>query len=114
MLNNTFDRLFLIVYEERSSLSKRLKSEKINFSKTMLTLKMAIQKIQQLPPEQRDKVFEFIESLESQSNQADPAQLQKEPEEKSFAEATHEFIGCLDSDIEDLSHNSQHLEGFGK
>ncbi|PZO47569.1 MAG: DUF2281 domain-containing protein [Phormidesmis priestleyi] len=35
----------------------------------MLTLEMAIQKIQQLPIEQRNKVIEFIEFLEFQSNQ---------------------------------------------
>jgi hypothetical protein len=95
-------------------LFKRLKSKEINPLKVMLTLEMAIQKIQQLPPEQQNKVFEFIESLESQPHQADSAQLQKEPKKKSFAEAAHEFIGCLDSDIEDLSHNPQYLEGFGR
>ncbi|MGL6345167.1 MAG: hypothetical protein ACRC80_39200 [Waterburya sp.] len=36
------------------------------------------------------------------------------PEKLSFADAAQEFIGCLDSDIEDLSHNPQYLEGFGK
>ena len=35
----------------------------------MLTLEMAIQKIQQFPPEQRNKVIEFVELLEFQSNQ---------------------------------------------
>lgn len=35
----------------------------------MLTLEMAIQKIQQLPLEQRNKVIEFIEFLEFQSSQ---------------------------------------------
>jgi hypothetical protein len=35
----------------------------------MLTLEMAIQKIQQLPPEQQKKAIAFIESLEFQSNQ---------------------------------------------
>lgn len=35
-------------------------------------------------------------------------------EKISFADAAKEFIGCLDSDLEDLSHNPQYLEGFGK
>lgn len=35
----------------------------------MLTLEMAIQKIQQFPPEQRNKVIEFIEFLEFQASQ---------------------------------------------
>jgi hemerythrin superfamily protein len=80
----------------------------------MLTLEMAIQKIQQFPPEKRNKVIEFIEFLEFQSDRAVAHKAQKEFEKPSFAEAAHEFIGCLDSDIEDLSHNPQYLEGFGK
>jgi hypothetical protein len=80
----------------------------------MLTLETAIQKIRQFPPEQRNKVFEFIEFLEFQSNQITSLKTYKEPEKISFAEAAHEFIGCLDSDIEDLSHNPQYLEGFGE
>ncbi len=46
----------------------------------MLTLEIAIQKIQQLPLEQRNKVIEFVEFLEFQSNQR-----QKE----SLAQANH-------------------------
>lgn len=34
----------------------------------MLTLEMAIEKIQQFPPEQRNKVIEFIEFLDFQSS----------------------------------------------
>ncbi len=34
----------------------------------MLTLEMAIQKIRQFPPEQRNQVIKFIEFLEFQSN----------------------------------------------
>jgi len=34
--------------------------------------------------------------------------------EISFTEATQEFIGCLDSDLEDLSYNPTYLEGFGE
>jgi hemerythrin superfamily protein len=82
----------------------------------MLTLEMAIQKIQQFTPEQRNKVIEFIEFLEFQSSQTEniDQQTNKEPQKISFAEAAHGFMGCLDSDIEDLSHNPQYLEGFGK
>lgn len=80
----------------------------------MLSLEMTIQKIQQLPLEQRNKVIEFVAFLEFQANQAAATQTQTETPRTSFAEAAHEFIGCLDSDIEDLSHNPQYLEGFGK
>lgn len=80
----------------------------------MLSLEMTIQKIQQFPLEQRNKVIEFVAFLEFQSHQAAPTQTQTEYPQTSFAEAAHEFIGCLDSDIEDLSHNPQYLEGFGK
>ncbi|MEG4028386.1 MULTISPECIES: DUF2281 domain-containing protein [unclassified Microcoleus] len=42
----------------------------------MLTLEMAIQKIQQFPPEQRNKVIEYIEFLEFQAHR----QQEKQPE----------------------------------
>jgi phosphoketolase len=50
---------------------------KLTEMKTMLTLEMAIQKIQQFSPEQRNKVIEYIEFLEfqahrEQENQTDP------------------------------------------
>jgi hypothetical protein len=80
----------------------------------MLTLEMAIQKIQQFTPEQRNKVIEFIEFLEFQSNRSASEQTHQEVQKTSFAEAAHEYIGCLDSEIEDLSHNPKYLEGFGK
>ncbi len=73
----------------------------------MLTLEIAIQKIQQLPPEQWQKVLEFIEFLEYQSIHQQKAPKTIETPEVSFAEAAKEFIGCLDSDLEDLSHNPQ-------
>lgn len=41
----------------------------------MLTLEMAIQKIQQFPPEQRNKVIEFIEFLDFQSSRQKAADL---------------------------------------
>jgi hypothetical protein len=77
----------------------------------MLTLEIAIQKIQQLPPEQWQKVLEFIEFLEYQSIREQKAVKTLELPGFSFAEAAKEFIGCLDSDLEHLSHNPQYLEG---
>lgn len=73
----------------------------------MLTLEIAIQKIQQLPPEQWQKLLEFIEFLEYQSSHQQTAPKTIETPEVSFAEAAKEFIGCLDSDLEDLSYNPQ-------
>ena len=70
----------------------------------MLTLESAIEKIQQLPPEQQKQVFELIEDLEKQTQN----------QEKTFIEVAHEFIGCLESDIEDLSYNPKYLQEFGK
>lgn len=37
----------------------------------MLTLEMAIAKIRQLPPEQQQQVFQFVESLEKKANDPD-------------------------------------------
>ncbi|WP_205879017.1 DUF2281 domain-containing protein [Leptolyngbya sp. BC1307] len=53
---------------------------------TMLTLETAIQKIQQLPLEQRNKVIEFIEFLEFQSNQRQKENLAQEDQ------STQEFF----------------------
>jgi len=72
--------------------------------KTMLTLESAIEKIQQLPLEQQKQVFQLIEDLEKQTQN----------QEKTFIEVAHEFIGCLESDIEDLSYNPKYLQEFGK
>ncbi len=83
----------------------------------MLPLELAIEKFRQLPPEQRNKAIEYVEFLEFQSSQISQQQTSKEIEnsEVSFAEAAKEFIGCLNSGLEDLSHNPQYyLEGFGK
>ena len=80
----------------------------------MLTLEMAIQKIREFPPEQQNKAIAFIEQLEFQSNRGANAQISQDPETISFAEAARDFIGCLDSDLEDLSHNPKYLEGFGE
>ena len=68
----------------------------------MLTLESAIEKIQQLPHKQQKQIFELIEQLEKQTQN----------QEKTFIEVAHEFIGCLDSDIEDLSYNSKYLQKF--
>jgi hypothetical protein len=70
----------------------------------MLTLESAIERIQQLPPEQQKQVFQLIEDLEKQTQN----------QEKTFIEVAHEFIGCLESDIEDLSYNPKYLQEFGK
>lgn len=80
----------------------------------MPTLETAIQKIQQLPPEQWQKVIEFIEFLEYQSSQQQKKAQTIDNSEISFAEAAQEFIGCLDSDLEDLSYNPQYLEELGQ
>jgi hypothetical protein len=61
----------------------------------MLTLEMAIQKIQQLPPEQQNKIIEFIEKLESQSNQGANAQISQKPETIFFTEND-----CVEDDEE--------------
>jgi acetyl-CoA carboxylase alpha subunit len=72
--------------------------------KIMLTLESAIERIQQLPPEQQKQVFQLIEDLEKQTQN----------QEKTFIEVAHEFIGCLESNIEDLSYNPKYLQEFGK
>jgi hypothetical protein len=69
----------------------------------MLTLEIAIQKFQKLPPEQQDKVIDFIECLEIKYNQSLSDKTDKKTKIISFAEAAHEFIGCLDSEIESRS-----------
>ncbi|TVQ51182.1 MAG: hypothetical protein EA366_15835 [Spirulina sp. DLM2.Bin59] len=80
----------------------------------MLNLEITIQKIQKLPPEQWLKIIEFVEFLEYQSSQQQKAPQTIESTKISFAEAAKEFIGCLDSDLEDLSHNPQYLEKLGQ
>ncbi|MEA5552565.1 hypothetical protein VB713_16610 [Anabaena cylindrica UHCC 0172] len=82
----------------------------------MTSLEIAIAKIKQLPREQRNEVIKFIEFLEFKIDNISHIQEQIEPEDKkiSFTEAAQEFIGCLDSNIEDLSYNSGYMEGFGK
>jgi len=82
----------------------------------MITLETAIDKIKQLPAEQRNEVIKFVESLEFKSSQREYTQEQiaKNEKEICFAEAAKEFIGCLDSELEDLSYNPKYMEGFGK
>ncbi len=53
--------------------------------KTMLTLEMAIQKIQQFPPEQRNKVIEYIEFLEFQAHQQQKPETCLEQNQDFFA-----------------------------
>jgi len=80
----------------------------------MLTLEMAIQKIYQLPSEQQNQLIKFIEFLEFQSMEISHTSKVFENSQISFTQATQEFIGCLDSDLEDLSCNPKYLEGFGE
>jgi hypothetical protein len=82
----------------------------------MTTLDIAIAKIKKLPIEQRNEVIRFIEFLEFRGSNASqsPEQIEPKPKEISFAEAAKDFIGCLDSNLEDLSYNPKYMEGFGK
>ncbi len=80
----------------------------------MLTLEMAIQKIQHFPPNQLEKIFEYIEFLEFKANKKTFEPIDTKSQKISFTQAAQEFVGCLDSDLEDLSHNSQYLKGFGE
>ncbi|MCA6517212.1 MAG: hypothetical protein IM556_00845, partial [Pseudanabaena sp. M110S1SP2A07QC] len=56
------------------------------------------------------------EFLEFKVNKPIDSQEKIKTEEKeiSFAEAAKDFIGCLDSNLEDLSYNPKYMEGFGK
>ena len=82
----------------------------------MITLETAIDKIKQLPAEQRNEVIKFVEFLEFKLSQREYIQEQIAENEKeiSFAEVAKEFMGCLDSELEDLSYNAKYMEGFGK
>jgi hypothetical protein len=82
----------------------------------MTILEIAIAKIKKLPIEQRNEVIKFIEFLEFKLGEISHIQEQIETDEKevSFTEAAQEFIGCLDSNLEDLSYNPKYMEGFGK
>jgi len=80
----------------------------------MTTLDIAIAKIKQLPDTQRNEVIKFIEFLEFKENKTSYISEQTEVKEISFAEIAKDFIGCLDSNLEDLSHNPKYMEGFGK
>ncbi|MEE3716302.1 hypothetical protein V2H45_06045 [Tumidithrix elongata RA019] len=80
----------------------------------MITLETAIAKIKEFPPEQRLEVIKFVEFLEFKIGKTNQTQQTVESKQTtiSFTEAAKEFIGCLDSDLEDLSHNSKYMEGF--
>lgn len=82
----------------------------------MTTLEIAIAKIKKLSTEQRNEVIKFVEFLEFKVGKIGyiPEQIKPDESEISFTEAAKEFIGCLDSNLEDLSYNSTYLEGFGK
>jgi hypothetical protein len=82
----------------------------------MTTLEIAIAKITKLSAEQRNEVIKFVEFLEFKVGKTSHIQEPIEPDQRevSFAEAAKEFIGCLDSSLEDLSYNPKYFEGFGK
>jgi hypothetical protein len=82
----------------------------------MTTLEIAIAKIKSLPAEQQNEVIRFIEFLEFKFSKPIDSQEKIKTEEKeiSFTEAAKDFIGCLDSNLEDLSYNSKYMERFGK
>jgi hypothetical protein len=52
----------------------------------MLTIEMAIQKIQHFPPEQRNQVIQFIEFLDFKSNQIVAPETQVDESEQAFFE----------------------------
>jgi hypothetical protein len=83
---------------------------------TIITLEMAIAKIKKLPAEQLNEVIKFVEFLEFKLDNIEQSQEQTELEEKevSFTEVAKEFMGCLDSNLEDLSHNPKYMQGFGE
>jgi len=80
----------------------------------MTTLEIAIAKIKKLPTKQHNEVVRFIEFLEFKVNKSSDHQEQHqeqiEASEKklSFAQAAKDFIGCLDSNLEDLSYNPKY------
>jgi len=82
----------------------------------MTTLEIAINKIKKLPVEQRTEVIKFIEFLEFKVHKSTQISepMESNPKQVSFAEAAKDFIGCLDSNLEDLSHNPKYMEGFGR
>jgi Protein of unknown function (DUF2281) len=61
----------------------------------MLTLEMAIQKIQQLPPEQRNAVIQFIEFLDFKSSQ--PKTTNAEINNPDLEEAFFELAGLWEN-----------------
>lgn len=71
----------------------------------MTTLEIAIAKIKKLPTEQRNEVIRFIEFLEFKVGKpsGNQEQIETDKKELSFAEVAKDFIGCLDSNLEDLS-----------
>ena len=82
----------------------------------MTTLEIAIAKIKKLPVEQRNEVIKFIEFLEFKVSEPAESQKQIKAENRdiSFSEVAKDFIGCLESNLEDLSYNPKYMEGFGK
>ncbi len=75
-----------------------------------------IEQIQNLTPEQQDKVLEFIEFLQYKIRKSETKSIVVEQPEKpmSFAEAAKEFIGCVEGGPGDLSSNKDYLRRIGK
>jgi hypothetical protein len=61
----------------------------------MLTLEMAIQKIHQLPPEQRNQVIQFIEFLDFKSIQTET--IDQQTNESDSAQAFFELAGLWEN-----------------
>jgi hypothetical protein len=73
----------------------------------MLTLEMAIQKIQQFPPEQRNQVIQFVEFLDFTSSQATTA---PEPPQPNAEEAFFELAGIWEN--KDITAESLRAEAW--
>lgn len=73
-----------------------------------------MEKIQNLSPQQMDKVLEFIEFLEYQAvkEEAETIETENPQESISFAEAAKEFIGCVEGP-ENLSQMKKELKKGG-
>ncbi|MBW4520673.1 MAG: DUF2281 domain-containing protein [Scytolyngbya sp. HA4215-MV1] len=69
---------------------------------------IAAEKMRELPLDKQQEVLDFIEFLHSKIHTAQPESA------VSFLDAAQEFVGCLDSDLTDLSYNPQHMEGYGQ
>lgn len=74
----------------------------------MITLEMAIQKIQQLPPEQRNQVIQFIEFLDFKSSQSEA--IEPQTNAPSSEEAFFELAGLWEN--KDITAESLRAEAW--